>query len=527
MTATSQPSRAAGRSRVLIVEYLPSDRRVPIMYVGHLSLISEARRRGIRVDLLSAPDSLHDFVKGWVSRRQPPPPEAVAALAAGEDFREFFRRVRAFDPQVLAFTTYESYLNQVELLIRLLKPETDAYVVVGGPLATSLKEKVLDFLSADIAVLGEGEFIFSDLVELIGPSRPSQHPAADFAPKLAETPAVVLRGVKRPEGFHRPARLTERQMEDFEVDFAFALRHLCQQFPAYPENPILSYISSRGCPYGCIFCSAIQGKKFRRLSAEKMVADLHRIRALAADLGESREPFIISFGDDNFLYERHRALTFFRLVVREGLNRFFQFTFQASINKLFRHLGRRLLDTELVDWALRANVRFLTFGTDNFCDEELRRLGKAPYTREHIQILVDYLESRGLLNNHFCILSNLHTTPENLAENLRTIMALDQKYRRFIQLRPIMYLSPYYGTPVWRELQAHPQWRDSQMTRPYLLFPPPAASVALGEKVLPLHPGTRQLVERLDREVETRLVKNIPYYYDFPAALRLVTQGSL
>lgn len=516
-----------GRGRAVLVEYLKADQRAPIMYVGHLSLMSEARRRGLRVDLLSAPDSLHAFVKEWGARRQSPSPEAVASLAAQADFQDFFRRIRALDPQVLAFTTYESYLNPVELLLRLLKPETDAYLVVGGPLATTLGEKVLELLSADFAVLGEGEFVFSDLLELIGPARPSRRPVTDFAPQLAAAPAVVARGVARPPGFHQPARLSEEEMEDLQLDFAFALNHLRQQFPAYAENPILSYISSRGCPYACIFCSAVQGKKFRRLSAEKMVADLHRIRDLARDLKERREPFIIAFGDDNFLYDRERAVRFFRLVVKEGLQHFFQFTFQASVDRLFRHLRHRLLDTELVDEALRANVTFLTFGTDNFCDEELRRLRKAPYTREHIHALVDFLESRGVLNNHFCILSNLYTTPANLADNLRTIVTLDRKYRRFIQLRPIMYLAPYYGTPAWEEIMAHPRYRDSQMVRPFLFFPPTEDPVPLGEKVLPLHPDTRRLVERLDTEVETRLVKNIPYYYDFRAALRLVTNGSL
>lgn len=509
--------------RAVLVEYLKADQRAPIMYVGHLSLISAARRRGLRVELVSAPDSLHAFVREWVGRRQPPSPEALEALAAGEDFQEFFRQVQAFNPEVLAFTTYESYLNQAELLIRLLREVCDAYMVVGGPLATTLKEKVLDLLSADFALLGEGEYLFSDLLTLIGSARPSQRKAADFAPWLRDARAVVVRGVPRPEGFYRPVRLSEEELEQSELDFAFALDHLRRHFPRYPENPILSYISSRGCPYSCIFCSAIQGKTYRRVSADRLVADLHRIRELARDLGESREPFIIAFGDDNFLYDRARALTFFRRVVAEGLHHFFQFTFQASVDRLFRHLGRRLLDTELVDWARLANVSFLTFGTDNFCDEELRRLRKAPYTREHIHLLVDFLESRGMLNNHFCILSNLYTTPANLAENLRTILALDRKYRRFIQLRPIMYLAPYYGTPVWQELQAHPRYREHQMTRPVLLFPPASDAVVLGEKVLPLHPETRRLVERLDTEVETRLVKNIPYYYDFPAALRLVT----
>lgn len=507
----------------VIIEYLKKDQRNPILPFGLHCIISEALRGGSRIDIVPAPDELHRLLKSFAGEGRGISPDALDNVVKEGALSAFFQRIADLAPNVIGFASYEDYINMVELLIRVLRPSTDAYFVIGGPLPTMLGEKSLQLVSADFAFMGESELLFSRFLSSIGNSRPSLRRAEDYREEFRTFSSMAIRNVPRDSSEHEVSYLEEKDLEEFELDFEYAISYLDETFGDYKDNPILSYISSRGCPYGCIFCSGTLGKRFRKVSANKLTSDLVKIRDIARKRFKSREKFIISFGDDNFLLDRDRAVSFFKLLERESLNRFFQFTFQASVNTFFRDLKGCILDTELTEHLVRANVRFLTFGTDNFCDEELRRLNKAKYSKRHIYALVEHLEERGLYNNHFCILSNLYTKADHIKDNLESIIDLDSRYRRFIQLRPITYMAPYYGTTAWREVTRSPEFfRMNAESLPLLFDNAASGGIPLAGKVLPLDPLVRRIIYHLEHNIETKHVKSIPYYYDFTSALEAV-----
>jgi len=509
-------------SSVVILQYFKEFQKNPVLPFGLHCLMSAARRQGFEHQVLEVPESLHTVAREWVEQRRSPAAEDLEAVAARPEWVSFLCALADLDPQVVGITAYEDYINVVELLIRLVRPHTDAYVVLGGPLPTAMGGAVLDFLSADFAFLGEAEFLWPRFLKGLGDWRPSCRPAAVAGEGLHQLRSLVIRGVSRPPDFYQPARLEERELEAFPLDFAFALDFLRDRFPDYSRAPALTYISSRGCPYSCIFCSALQGKRFRALSASRLLEDLGTIQRLARDRFPSAVPFTLAFGDDNFLYDRRRALTFFREVAARGWQEYFQFSLLASIDKLFADLARNRVDEELLSALARAGVRSITFGTDNFCEAELRRLKKPPYRKQNIATLVEALESYGIYNLHFCILSNVHTQPEDIRENFETILELTERYRYFLQLGPIFYLSPYVGTPIWRELERRPEWE--QLRRPFFfLFQDRPPAPRLTDALLPSHPLTRDLLTALAENDPREFIRGgVPYHYDHRAALALV-----
>jgi len=506
-----------------IVDYLRSDQRSSIVPFGLHCILSEVRRRGFDAALVNAPDDLHAALRRWTARGRAPDDAELAALRRRPAMRAFLEALAGAAPALVGFTAYESHLDTVELLLRLVRPAVDAYTIIGGPLPTALGARALDLVGADIAFLGEAERRLPDLLERLRGRRPSSHPAAAVARGFEDAPWLAFRGERRPDGFHRVERLGDAELAAFAPDWAWAIDHLDRTYDEYRDYPILSYISSRGCPMGCVFCSSIMGKRFRALPPERVVQDLEAIRDIARVRFRPREKFIVAFGDDNFLFDRDRALRIFRSIRRRGLDGFFRFTFQASVNTFFRDLRAERLDDELMRNLARLNVKYVTLGTDNFCDAELRTLRKAPYTKRHIVALVEAFERLGTHNNHYCILSNLHTRPEHIVENLETIRGLDRRFRRFIQLRPIMHLTPYYGTPAWREAVADPRARRRMEPYPTLFRRPPR-DVRLGKRLLPLDARARRMVDALDRDVPTRRVKSVPYYYDLDAACALAAR---
>lgn len=512
-------------AKLLLIELYEPGQRTPILPFGWHCLASVCRDAGHQVEIMPAPEDLVRAARRWQEKKRRCSPRDLRRLAARPRVAAFLAEAVRRAPDAVGLTAFENWVNMAELALRLLKRAVKALHLIGGPFPGALGAQALDFLSADFAFLGEAEESLPRFLDILESLPAQRRTPAEVAARLEGLDSVVVAAsAGRPAAGPVVARLGEPALEGLRLDWAFALDHLDRTFPDYRHNPILSYISSRGCPHACVFCSSTLGKRFRRVSAEKIVADLREIRSLASRRFQAPEKFIIAFGDDNFLHDRQRAERFFGLVAQEGLDQYFQFTFQASINCFFRDLKSTAPDLELLDMIKRANVRFLTFGTDAFSDLELRRLRKAGYSTRHIEALVRALEGRELLNNHFCILSNLRTSAQDILQTLTLIRDLDRRYKHFIQLRPIMYMAPYYGTPAWREIAADPSLRARNVEPCHFLFPP-AGDTFLARKILPLDPRARRALEALDQEVETRLVKGVPYSFDLDAALAVTRRN--
>jgi anaerobic magnesium-protoporphyrin IX monomethyl ester cyclase len=92
-----------------------------------------------------------------------------------------------------------------------------------------------------------------------------------------------------------------------------------------------SLISSRGCPFRCIFCSArsISGYKYRYRDPKKVIDE---IDLLANKYGIRN----ITFHDDNFTFNKKRVEELCNLIIKKGLHRgirFYCLTRSDSVNR--------------------------------------------------------------------------------------------------------------------------------------------------------------------------------------------------
>lgn len=509
-----------------ILNYLLEDRRNRAIPLGIQYLMSAASREGHAVSFECLPAAIHPPIHALLRRDGQPAGKDFDRILRLPVLRDFLRRLAAANPNVIGFCAYEAYLNTLEFLIRLLRRVTDAYVLVGGPVPTSMGSDALRLLSADFAFLGEAEPFLGRFLAALAGARPSARSASSFAGAFAGLPSLAIRNVARPDGFHRPSFVPAARMEVFEQDYERILDDLDRSFETYRFTPNLNYGSSRGCPNRCVFCCSLHGKAFRSVSAGKIASDLIRIRDLAGRRWKPRDRFVIAFEDDNFLHDRDRVMAFFRTARAERLDRYFRFVFQSSVDRFFSDIRRDRIDRELLDAISRAGTNFITLGTDNFCDRELRTLGKPFYTKRSIYTLAAALEARGILNNHFCILTNLRTTAEDIEENLLAIMDLDRRFRRFVQMRPSVYLVPYYGTRAWREIREPSPRRERCLERRRLVFGAgKGPDLVLGNRLFPADPVARRIASALDRRVAVSREGPIAYDYDYPAALRIARHG--
>jgi anaerobic magnesium-protoporphyrin IX monomethyl ester cyclase len=150
-------------------------------------------------------------------------------------------------PNVVGITAMTSTINSAINMARKVK-ETDGSVLVmlGGAHASALPVETLqNNPEIDIVVRGEGEETILKLIEAIEENR------GDLGSVLGITYRTEV-GVKS-----NPSR---PPLSDLDAS-PFPAFHLlpCSKYRLHPPfgrgSPVMPIITSRGCPYSCIFCS--------------------------------------------------------------------------------------------------------------------------------------------------------------------------------------------------------------------------------------------------------------------------------
>ncbi len=166
--------------------------------------------------------------------------------------------------------TYTNVLNILDLAgLPVLAAERDntmPLVIAGGSCAIN-PEPLADFI--DLFVVGEGEEVAAELLELFAGWKAASGGKANRAPKAAFLrQAVAISGIYVPrfyqDRYHPDGRLA--QLEATAGAPAVVARRMVDPLPPPLTRPLVSYIETihdraaleiqRGCPRGCRFCQA-------------------------------------------------------------------------------------------------------------------------------------------------------------------------------------------------------------------------------------------------------------------------------
>jgi len=206
-------------------------------------------------------------------------------------------------------------------------------IAVGGPHASVMPESLPDYV--DHVVIGEGEGVITELAE-------------------GKAQRGVLRGpiVKDLDALPRlPYDLFARMPYDFT-------------HPALDRQPVYTLNTSRGCPYGCTFCSvrSVWGRSYRAMSAERVLAD---VEWLIKDFGAGG----VYFREDHFTLNPDRTRAFCELVLDRGVD--FQWGCESRADSL---------SPELLKLMHRAGCRWLYIGVESGSARMLEKFNKKETT---------------------------------------------------------------------------------------------------------------------------------------------------
>jgi radical SAM superfamily enzyme YgiQ (UPF0313 family) len=173
--------------------------------------------------------------------------------------KKTLKEIEKFDADLLGFSFSSQLAQSAYKLINKVKK--DKMVVCGGPHPSIMPEEVLEESAADIVVIGEGEITFKEILEYYHEKK-----------ELGEIKGIA---------YKRKRKIVKTQLRPMVKDvdsIPMPDRGLINmnEYSGYvmsKNKKDMHFISSRGCPFNCVFCSNPVWRRTCRLRNPKKVVD--------------------------------------------------------------------------------------------------------------------------------------------------------------------------------------------------------------------------------------------------------------
>ncbi len=325
----------------------------------------------------------------------------------------------SWPPDLLGLRSLTMGRGPLHEIARLAKERYGvAAVVAGGPHASDNFEDVLANEAFDAAAVGEGEHT---AVELVGRLLVQQ--ALDGIPGLAR---------RSNGGIALQPRAVIEHLDDLPipdhslVDFLGVNRgHVDFSFRRNVKHANL--FTSRGCPYRCLYCHQVFGKRMRAHSAERVLEEVKRLHD-----GWGITHFQII--DDIFNLDRDRAMKFYDLVVREGLKLVISFP---------NGLRGDRVDDEMVDAMWDAGVRYISYAVETG-SPRIQKLIQKNMNLDRIRRAIERSTAKGIVCKGYFMLGFPTETEEEALQTIRFANESDLVLAMFFT---VVY---FPGTPLYR-----------------------------------------------------------------------------
>jgi len=314
------------------------------------------------------------------------------------------------EPYIFGISCVSAGIGRGYALAKIIKTKyPDSKVIMGGIHPTVLPQEALDTGFVDIVVRGEGEQIMDILYGMLKAgqdySRLEGISFRDDAGHIVHNAPAKLPDINSLPPF--PYHLFAEHKEKYDLGFA---------------------ISSRGCPYNCIFCSqrAINGRLYRYMPPEKIIDGLDL-------LINKYEQARVNFHDDNFVVNKERTKRLCELICSRNLHKKAGFGCQTRGDAI---------DRDVLSYLKAANFTAIDIGFETASERLMALLNKGEKVQDNIKA-AKLLQAFGFQISTAFILGLPTETREERWQAYRLAKELKLNYVRFNNA------TPYPGTRLY------------------------------------------------------------------------------
>lgn len=347
----------------------------------------------------------------------------------GEIYAEKIQQYKEFKPDIIALSAiFNSSFECIKECAEIIENQLDeSIIVLGGGLATNGYKKILDSITQIYATcVGEGEVPLAEIIS-----------TDNITNNIESNKSFVTRN-KLNNNFTVAPTFLEDLDEIPPFDYSLI------SFDEYAEsslygniisnksiNKVLNICSTRGCLHKCTFCCShsIHGRKIRYHSADRIIED---IQYSIDHFGINT----VTFNDDNFLYDRKRALKILEYLKDKNLD----VTFPNGFT-IYR------IDEE-VAFALRdAGVKEASLALESGNQETLKYIIKKPVKLQMVKPAIESLRKANIYVRGFFMIGFPGETKDSIQESIDFMSKLDFNWVM------IYVVTPFLGSELYELCQ--------------------------------------------------------------------------
>ena len=312
------------------------------------------------------------------------------------------RQLQLFSPDIVGITATTPVAADAYRIAAVAK-KMGMVTVMGGVHASILPEEARGHV--DVVVVGEGEDALLDIVK-----------------NNIRSGIVSRTYLKDLDDIPLPARHL------MQMDYYVRTKDRFPQTYLYfvpARTKVAALLTSRGCPYDCIFCHNTWKNMPYRFSSPARV--IEEIEGLIRDYGVQALFFI----EDNFFVHKHRVARICEEMVKKKFNVIWGAN--ARVDNI---------DEDILLKAKQAGCRQVTFGFESGSQKILDILQKKTTVTQNVRA-IELCNKVGIVPQGTVMIGNPHETLEDIRETQRFIS------NAAIESIGVCITTPYPGTALW------------------------------------------------------------------------------
>jgi magnesium-protoporphyrin IX monomethyl ester (oxidative) cyclase len=334
----------------------------------------------------------------------------------GIDLKAFMNEVRSWNPDVVGITAITPTVYKAYDAVKAVKEyDKDLPVIMGGPHVTFMYEEALNN-GVDVVVRGEGEYTTLELINTI----------EKVGLDTGQFKSIRGLAFRSGDGIIRtPDRPPIKNLDELPPP----ARHLLpmDKYTLFGKPiRIIHAMASRGCPYGCSFCSTsyFWGRLVRYRSAKAVADEIE-------DAVNRYKTNIVVFTDDEFTLGKRFVYDFLREIRERKLD--INFSCGSRVDTI---------DRDMIVKLKEHGCTALYFGVESGSQDTINKIGKRITLEQAVKVF-QWAKEINIDHVGSFVIGFPWESIEDMKNTVRFAMKLDPTYAQFT------VATPYPGTPLY------------------------------------------------------------------------------
>jgi radical SAM superfamily enzyme YgiQ (UPF0313 family) len=315
---------------------------------------------------------------------------------------DIIKYIHEWEPIVVGFSAYTIKINSINLIAEAIKQSCpDVLICCGGAHFNALpKETLEEFQSIDFGVCGEADEIIVNIINDI-----KNNKDIHTIPWIVTRQSKTVTKNKVPDLNALPFPAWDMMRLD---KYPGSTPHLTKQ-----EIPM---VTSRGCPFRCVFCAKNHGNIRRERTQDSIIAEInHNIEKYNCET--------ISFLDETFIINTARSARLFQRFIDDGITEKIKWACEGRVD-----IG----DPDLFKLMKKSGCYYMFFGLESG-DDNILKIAKKGITVKQIKSTIRAAQNAGII----CIGAFIIGLPGETETTVQKSIALAEELDMYSTTFPI------------------------------------------------------------------------------------------